>query len=288
MIKSRLITFVIICFVSVPWPGPLWALQSRLSMAVAEVSSGTDVQQFLQNPGLSYVQAYVCFASDFPNDVLINIDQEFLDGVNNPRYVSGGDWMAFVGVQRTGAVWVAAGGLGTMLGWPDSNPNWQVFNLGAQLQPNNWYLLRLVADYSTRHFKSFTVVGPGINKTIDLSALFLDYPNYNPFDNRAMTYYAGNARSANTAAGSGAPVVYIDDVSGGTFWPNGTDRPLFSNGFESQSVVGPQPVSGPPIRIGNYVQGMWYLERPESLITIQQAPFARSGSYVGVANARLN
>jgi hypothetical protein len=149
-------------------------------MSVAEVSTGTDVQQFLQNPGLSYVQAYVRFASDFPNDVLINIDQEFLDGVKSPRYVSGGDWMAFVGVQRTGAVWVEAGTVGTMLGFPSSSPNWQVFNLGAQLQPNNWYLLRVVADYSTRYFKSFTVVGPGINKTIDLSHYFLAYPNFLP------------------------------------------------------------------------------------------------------------
>jgi hypothetical protein len=99
-----------------------------------------------------------------------------------------------------------------------------------------------------------------------------------PVDNRAMTYYVGNARSANTANGSGAPLVYIDDVSGGTFWPNGTDHPLFSNGFESQSVVGPQPISGPPIPIENYVQGKWYLERSESLFTIQQQPFARSGS----------
>jgi hypothetical protein len=102
-----------------------------------------------------------------------------------------------------------------------------------------------------------------------------------------MTYYAGNARSASTASGSGAPIVYID-VSGGTILPNGTDYPLFSNGFESQSVVGPQPLSGPPILIENYVQGQWYLERSESLFTIQQEPFARSGSYVGVANASLN
>lgn len=196
--------------------------------------------------------------------------------------------MAFVGVQRTGAVWMEAGTAGTMLGAASSIPNWQFFNLGAQLQPNNWYLLRVVADYSTRYFKSFTVVGPGINKTIDLSHYFLAYPNYLPVDNRAMTYYVGNARSANTATGSGAPLVYIDDVSGGTFWPNGTDHPLFSNGFESQSVVGPQPISGPPIPIGNYVQGQWYLERSESLFTIQQQPFARSGSYVGVANASLN
>src|SRR5262245_58521552 len=288
MKNKRTSLLIVAIFLSMAQMSPLRALQSRLSMAVAEVSTKTDVQQFLQNPGLSYVQAYVRFPRDFPNDVLINIDEEFLGGVNKPRYVSGGDWMAFIGIQRTGTVWVAAGTNSTMQGVPSSTPNWQIINLGAQLQPNTWYLLRVVADYSTRYFKSFTVVGRGINKSIDLSAYFLDYPNYLQFDNRVMTYLVGDSRSASTANGSGAPLVYIDDVSGGTFWPDGTDRPLFSNGFESQTVVGPQPVSGPPIPIANYVQGKWYLERSESLFTIQQAPFGRSGSYVGVANASLN
>jgi hypothetical protein len=81
---------------------------------------------------------------------------------------------------------------------------------------------------------------------------------------------------------------YIDDVSGGAFWSDGTDHPLFSNDFESQPVVGPQPLSGLPIPIENYVQRQWYLERAESLFTIQQVPFARSGSYVGAADASLN
>ena len=116
MTKIRLTMFVVVSFVFILWGTPLRALQSRLSMAVAEVSTGIDVQQFLQNPGLSYVQAYVSFARDFPNDVLINIDEEFLDGVNNPHYVSGGDWMAFIGIQRTGAVWVAAGTNSAMKG----------------------------------------------------------------------------------------------------------------------------------------------------------------------------
>ncbi len=288
MRKSSLVIFIISCLVYVLSPGPLWALQSRLSMAVAEVSTGTDVQQFLQNPGLSYVQANIYFAADFPNDVLISLDEEFVDGVNNPLYVSGGDWMSFIGVQRTGIVWVAAGTQGMLNGTPGSTPNWQIFNLGAQLQPNTWYLLRTVADFSTLHFKTFTVIGAGINTTIDLSTCYLDYPNYLPVDNRAMTYFAGNARSASTATGTGAPIVYIDDVSGGTFSPDGTDHPLFSNDFESQSVVGPQPLSGPPIPIANYAQGQWYLERSESLFTIQQEPFARSGSYVGAADASLN
>ena len=286
MRKILFTIFIAASFVLVLSGTPLRALQSRLSMAVAEVSTGTDVQQFLQNPSLSYVQAYVKFAPDFPNDVLINIDEEFLDGVNNPRYVSGGDWMAFIGIQRTGTVWVAAGTLGTMLGFPNATPDWKIFNLGAALQPNSWYLMRTVADLSTRQFKSFTVTGPGINKTIDLFGCVLNYPNYLPFDNRVMTYLVGDSRSANMASGTGAPVAYFTNVSGGTFWPDGTDHSLFASSFQSQTSIGPQPLSGPPIVIENYVQGRWYLERSESLFTIQ--PTGNPNQSLGVANARLN
>jgi len=286
MRKLHLTIFIIISIILVPWTVPVWALQSRLSMAVAEVSAGTDAQQFLQKPGGSYVQTYVSFAADFPNDVLITIDEEFLDGVNNPLYVSGGDWMAFIGVQRTGTIWVEAGTPSTMRGNPSATPNWQIINLGAQLQPNVWYLLRTVADFSTRRFKSFTINGPGINTTIDLSGYFLDYPNYFPCDKRAMTYLVGDSRSASTASGTGAPTAYFTNVSGGTFWPDGTDHPLFSSNFQSQSTVGPQPQSGPPILIENYVQGQWYLERPESLFTI--LPTGNSSVAIGAANASLN
>jgi hypothetical protein len=79
-----------------------------------------------------------------------------------------------------------------------------------------------------------------------------------------------------------------DDVSGGTFWPDGSDHQLFANGFETQSAVAAQPILSLPISVGGYAQGKWYLERAESLFTIQKVPFAHSGSSVGVANASLN
>jgi hypothetical protein len=53
----------------------------------------------LQNPGAGYVQAYVRFASDMPDDVIMTLDQEFIDGVISPFHISGGDWMALVDVQ---------------------------------------------------------------------------------------------------------------------------------------------------------------------------------------------
>jgi len=288
MSTSKFLVFIIPMFVIMAWPSRPWALDSQMSMAVAVESTGPDVVPFLQKPGAGYVQAYVRFGSDMPDDVVMTLDQEFLDGVNNPLYVSGGDWMALVGVQRSGLLWVAAGTAATMQGTPSTARNWQITSLGTQLQPNVWYLLRTQADFGSRYFKSFTISGPGINATVDLSSFPLDYPNYMPFDTRLMTYYVGAMRSADMATQTGTPVAYFDGVSGGTFWPNGSDHQMFANGFETQSAVTAQPINSVPIKVSGYVQGQWYLERAGSLFTIQHVPFARSGSAVGVANASLN
>src|SRR5215469_4621669 len=108
--------------------------QSRLSAAVTFLYRGTAIQQFLQQPGVGYMQAYVMFGDGMPDDVIMAIDQEFIDGVSNPLYVSGGDWMSYVGVQRSGALWVSAGSDGTMAG-SSSTPNWQIFDLQYRLHP---------------------------------------------------------------------------------------------------------------------------------------------------------
>jgi hypothetical protein len=286
--KSKFLLLIVSIFLLFAWPSRLWALQSRLSMAVAEVSTGTEVLSFLQKPGAGYVQTFVRFGADMPDDVIMTLDQEFIDGVSSPFYVSGGDWMALVGVQRSGLLWVAAGTDATMHGIPSTARNWQIKSLGTRLQPNVGYLLRIVADFGSRHFNRFTISGPGINKTVDLSNYTLDYPNYMPFNSRMMTYYVGAMRSASMATQTGTPVAYFDDVSGGTFWPNGSDHQLFVSGFETQSAVTAQPLTPVPMKVSSYIQGQWYLERAESLFTIQKVSFGHSGPSVGVANARLN
>jgi hypothetical protein len=85
----------------------------------------------------------------------------------------------------------------------------------------------------------------------------------------------------------GTPIVYFDDVEGGTVDANGKFKRLFFNGFEKQSKVGKQPLSGPPIQLDKYSFNHWYKERDESLIYIEKAPFARSGKNVGVADVNL-
>jgi hypothetical protein len=60
------------------------------------------------------------------------------------------------------------------------------------------------------------------------------------------------------------------------------------SGFDKQSVVGSQPISGPDIEREDYTRELWYKERAEALFTIEKKSFARSGKKVGVANATLN
>lgn len=265
---------------------------SRLSCAVALVSEGKEIEPFLKKPGASFVQSYVRFDSDLPNDVIFGIDQEFLDGVAKPVHLKGGDWMALIGVQRTGAVWVATGTDDTMAGKPSKDRAWKILTLDQELKPDTWYRLRIEADFGTRHYRKFLVEGPGLSKSIDLKELTLDYPNYMPFSDRAMTFYTfamrGRSLMKPGAKPDGKPIVYFDDVSGGPISDKEKDTVVFENGFETTHEVGKQPVTLPVIDLKKYKQGQWYLERDESLFTTKKVKFARSGDFVGVADASID
>ena len=265
---------------------------SRLSCAVALLYHDESIRSFLASPGPSFVQAYVRFRNDLPDDVIFGIDQEFLDGVANPLHYKGGDWMSFVGVQRTGAVWVAHGSDATHRGTPSKERTWKIFNLGQRLKPNTWYKLRIEADFGMRRFRKFTVEGPGLVKRFDLSELTLDYPNYMPFGDRAMSFYVcamrGRSLRNPNAKNEGPPIVYFDDVSGGPIAEDGKDIVAFEDSFEADYAIGKQPVSLPVIDLRRYVEKRWYLERDEALFRIQKVPFARSGQAVGVADASID
>lgn len=264
---------------------------SRLSCAVALVYEGEPISRFFAQPGGSFVQAYVRFDSELPDDVIFGIDQEFLDGVARPFHLKGGDWMAFIGVQRSGAVWVARGTDATMNGNPSKERTWKIFDLGQPLKPNTWYRLRTEADFGTRRFRKFTVEGPDLVKSLDLSDLTLDYPNYMPFSDRAMSFYVCAMRGRSlinpNSSFRGKPVVYFDDVSGGPIAQDGRNTVAFENGFEDSYEIGKQPVTLPVIDLKRYVQGRWYLERDEALFNRKKMPFARSGQAVGAADASI-
>lgn len=200
--------------------------------------------------------------------------------------------MALIGVQRTGAVWVATGTDGTMAGKPSTERAWKIISLGRKLKPECWYRLRVEADFGTRHYRRFTVEGNGLSESIDMKGMNLDYPNYMPFSDRAMTFYCFAMRGMGLmkpdAKPDGKPVVYFDDVTGGPVSGDGTDTVAFRSGFEEQQPIGEQPVTFPVIDLGKYKQGRWYLERKETIFSTRMAPFAHSGKYVGVADASID
>jgi len=234
------------------------------------------------------VQAFVRFGADMPDDVIMFADQEWLEGVDEPKHVEGGDWMAFVGVQRGGGIWVGAGTNAALQGKASKDRDWKIFDLRQRLQAEVWYRLRVVADFGQRRFKSFTIEGAALNRTFDLAGLPLDYPNYMPFSRAGMVYIVGAMRGRSMMKQVGTPIVYLDDVEGGIVHPDGTTLRLFFDSFERQDSVGAQPVTSPIIQSDRYEENKWYLERSESLFRIEKVPFARTGARVGVADTDLN
>lgn len=261
---------------------------SRLSGAVAFANETAATASFLETPGVGYVQAHIRFGPDLADDVIMFVDQEMLEGLTRHRWVRGGDWMALVGVQRAGGVWIGGGTDRTAMGEPSKDRNWVIHDLEQRLEPDIWYRLRIVADFAKRRFVSFSIQGGTLNRTIDISGVHLDYPNYMPFDRASMVYIVGAMRSRGMMRREGTPLVYFDDVEGGTIRHDGSEQRLFFDDFESQSVVGRQPVTPNTISLDNYALGRWYLERDESIFRIDRVPFARSGTSVGVADANLN
>ncbi len=264
------------------------ARESRLSAAVAFVSEAPAIKDFLDQPGVGYVQTYFRFGPDFPDDVIIAIDQELLEGVDRPLHVPGGDWMAFVGVQRTGAVWVGAGSERTYEGKASRDRDWKIYDLKGRLDADVWYRMRVEADFGARRFKSFTIDGPGLSRSLDLSAHFLDYPNYMPFNSRSMTYLVAAMRGRGMMNRQGTPIVYFDDVEGGIIDSQGKSQRVFFDNFDKQSDIMAQPVNWPVIKLQSYQQGKWYFEREESIFRIEHVPFAHSGSAAGAADVNLD
>ena len=256
---------------------------SRLSGAVGFAE---DVR-FLSHPGPAYVEAYVRFGADLPADVIMFVDQELLEGVSNYRWTKGGDWMAFVGFQRNGTVWVGGGSEEALAGTPSRERNWKLFELGRELQPDTWYRVRVTADFASRGFLGFEIEGGGLARRLDLSGIPLDYPNYIPFDRGSMIYLVGAVRAREWATQPGRPLIFFDDVSGVVV--DGSDeREIFHNDFESQTEVWPQPVTLPDVNLDRYTMGRWYQENEASLFWIERKSFARSGDAVGVADVTLD
>lgn len=268
------------------------AAESRLSAAVAVTTTAAGSDAWLAAPEVSYIEAWFRFPPTLSESTLFGLDQELLDGLDDPDYVPGGDWMAFTGVQRTGVVWVAVGDASTQAGTPSTARTWRLFPLGQALAPDTWYRLRSVADFSLREFVRFEIDGPGLARTIDLSGVPLDYPNYMPFDRRAMTWYAWALDGTGIGGSAAMPsAVYVDDVAYGFLADAGAapePARTISDDLESGAAAIPaQPPASGTIAVADYVEASWYLERDEALVGRVNAAFARSGHRVIVCDAAL-
>ena len=178
--------------------------------------------------------------------------------------------MAFAGVQRTGAVWVGAGSEQAYEGKASRDRDWKIYDLKSRLDADVWYRMRVEADFGARRFKSFTIDGPGLSRTLDLSAHFLDYPNYMPFNSRSMTYLVAAMRGRGMMTRQGTPIVYFDDVEGGIIDSQGKSQRVFFDNFEKQSDIMAQPVSWPVMqgdhRRHELADALHLIRRPSLLI----------------------
>jgi hypothetical protein len=97
-----------------------WATVAGLALYVAQAMAANDVRlsagvvfappmeahdTFLRQPGTGYIRAAFRFGPELADDVILFVDQEMLEGITQPVYFKGADWMSFVGVQRTGGRW---------------------------------------------------------------------------------------------------------------------------------------------------------------------------------------
>lgn len=274
------------------------ARDTRLSSVVAFQRQSPDIQQWLANPSLAYVETHVRFDATLSESVIFGVDQEFLDGVTKPLHIIGGDWMGFVGLQRNGKVWVATGTDETDGGTPSKDRKWVVLDLGQPLQPDSWYRIHAVADFAKRQHVSFSVSGPGLEKSFDLSAYKLDYPNMMPFEDRVLTTYGlvmnGAALGGTVDANA---KVFFDDFRAGIGVINGdktVDHELFYDGFEDSAKLPlEQPISmldvfiSKKIALKPYADNVWYLEREEALAKPQMVGFAKSGKGVMLIDGTL-
>ena len=271
-----------------PLPAHAQRRASRLSAAVAFMPDSAALEAFLAAPATAAIEAHLRFESDFPDDVIAFVDVEWIEGLSAPRFVAGADWMALVGVQRSGALWVGAGTEAQRAGTPSTARAWRILQVGRRLDPATWYRLRVSADFNRRRFIGASIEAGGWRRDVDLRGIPLDYPNVMPFDRAAVVAIVGAMRGRDMMRDGGAPLVRFDDV---TVEASGPARPaamLFRDGFERQAVVPPQPPPGPLIRLDAYERGRWYREREEALFRPEMVSFARSGTRVGVADARLD
>ena len=267
----------------VPPPDPP-ELDSRLSAAVVFVHTPTPVQDFLSDPGRSYVEAWFSFPPDLAPDIWFGIDQELVEGVEQPRNFAGADWMGLIAVNRNGQLGIPVGSAQSQAGNPDDAGDWEVRDLGITFQPNTWYRMRGIVNFATLQFEAVELSGPSLDIREDLSGLLLSYPNYIPLDRPSMTYYVF-ALQTREYRQPGSTRVFFDDLKAG-IEQNGEWLTVFADGFEDQTVATDIPVELPVSPLSIISESLWYKEREEALLEFSNER-QRSGNASLVCDATL-
>lgn len=256
------------------------------SVCVAFSFSGQSVQDFTSQPDKAYISGYFFFEEGLGSDIIFGLDIEWLEGVDSPIHISGGDWMSLAGVTKEGILWFPIGSPENLEGTPTNTDKWEVRDLQIDLQPQTWYKMTITSDFSKREFLSFELEGNGIDIMEDISGYPLEYPNYAPFDKSALTFYTFAIRSKEFAPNNeGNTKVYFDDLESGIFI-NDAYEIIFNNGFENQTAIEDIPIQLPVIPLDGITEDFWYFENETAKIDIVST-ISRSGNNSMECNATL-
>ena len=243
-------------------------METITSAAVAFAYEEAELQDFFADPGTAYVRGFFRFPETLKEDVVFGLDIEWFEGVETPIHFEGADWMALAGLSRNGILWIPLGSPENLEGVPTNTDLWEIFDLQYEIQPDTWYEMTVIADFSLREFRSVRLKGPDVDITQDLSGYPLEYPNYIPFDKPSLTYYAFALRSKEFAPENPSGTdVYFDDMEIG-IEVNGTLVPLAQNGFEGQARIQDIPLQLPVIPLDNVQQHFWYFENEDAKVSL--------------------
>lgn len=261
-------------------------LDHILSATVAFSYNDVNLQNFFQSPTKAYISGYFYFENDLADDVIFGLDIEWFEGINNPIHIEGGDWMAFVGITRTGTIWIPFGSPENLTGIPTVNNNWEIKNLGQSLESNTWYKMTIEADFGSRQFSTVRFEGNNLDSTINISDLPLQYPNYASFNLPSLTFYSHASRSKELASeNKGSTKVYFDDIEGAIL-VDSNYQVIFSNGFENQQQIQEIQITSPVISLSEIQKNTWYYENEKAKLTLV-SDIKRSGNNALECNADL-